>query len=317
MVLREEGFLDMATRFGAVSPAQAYATKVRWVVATLVGIILILIITLIAVAKNSQTSEDPNANYAVASEPVQAAIPTVEVLIAMQRIEEGATLAEGMFGTQEFLPDRIPQGAVLAKDKPTVLSKFAASMIPANLPILREHVAEQRPVGTLHIPAGFRAVTITVDARQGVEGFARPNSRVDVLWTYTDRDKRKKVATIVRFVKILSVGGATNTEGAKAQVARDQKVTVTLLVAEKDAKKIELARTLGVLSLTLVGGSESPKVNETPDPVDINSILGVRPEVEVNAPEPVDGVMYTLDKKTGKQVKYELVKGRWKRAADN
>ena len=177
-------------------------------------------------------------------------------------------------------------------------------------------VADTRPISAFHIPPGYRAVTIEVDRRTGVEGFAKPNSRVDVLWTYEDpkdRDRRKKVATIVHFSRVLSVGGVTSIEAANAAQGSANATTVTLLVTEQDAKKIELARTLGVLSLSLVGEQEQSAVAAAPEPIDIYTLLGRGPETE-QAEEPSEGIMYTEDPKTGRQVKYLLRRGRWERA---
>ncbi len=303
----------MATRFGAVNPAQSYASRVKLIVIALAAVILMLVVVLIMVSMN--TTPTPVDGGTGTADGVAVAAPnpnatTIDILTSIQRIEEGAKFDAMMFGTQPVLPDRIPEGAILARDKDFILGKFAKVLINANLPIVRDYISETKPISALNIPPGYRAVTITVDSRTAVEGWARPNTRVDVLWTYQDRDGVKKVATIVRFTKILSVGGATNAEGKPEGAGAP--TTITLLVGEKEAKKIELARTLGSLSLSLVGDQEDNKVSDTPDVVTIDTILGTPAEKKGND-EPNDGVMYTQDPKTGKQVRYVLRNGRWVR----
>lgn len=186
---------------------------------------------------------------------------------------------------------------------------FAKRLINANMPIVRDDIDDNPPLNLLQIPPGYRASTITVDSRSGVEGFAKPNSRVDVLWTYT-QDGRKKVATIARFVKVLSVAGATQAEGQKVSVNSKGGTTVTLLVTEKDAKKIELARTLGAISLSLVGEQETGTKSNEPDTITIQDLIG-RPAVTEVAEVANDGVMYTSDPRTGRQLRYVLRNGRW------
>lgn len=301
----------MATRFGAASPAHTYAARVRWLVGGLVAVILVLVVTLVFI---SQQSGGPDVAQQNTNEAVAMTAPpssTVDILVAAQRIEAGTALMPFLFVDQPVHHDRIPEGAVLSRDRESVVGKFAKNLINANLPLIRDDMSDVKPVSpvTGSIPPGFRAVTITVDARSGVEGWAQPNTRVDVLWTYVDELGKKKVATIVHFSKILSVGGTTGADG-KAQAGVAAGTTVTLLVSELDAKKIELARSTGILSLSLVGDGETGKVVANPEPIDVTSLLPRTQETPQE--DPNDGVMYTKDP-SGKQVKYILVKGRWKR----
>ncbi len=300
----------MATRFGAASPAHSYATKVRWLVGWLVIVILVLAVAIVYIA---QTENTDNSSAAVlAAAPVQEPRQnTVDVLYAAMRIEEGTKLEPHMF---KFLPmeaDQLPMAAVRAQDAPGLYGKYASRLINANMPLVAEDIAADRPITSFNIPPGFRAATITVDARSGVEGFAKPNSRVDVLWTYT-QDSKKKVATIARFVKVLSVGGQRDAAGGD-RVALTGAANVTLLVTEKDAKKIELARSLGELSLSLVGDNENPMNSSDPDSVTILDLIGEPAEQPAAEPAEVqhDGVMYTSDPQTGRQIRYVLVNGRW------
>ena len=299
----------MATRFGASSPAHTYAARVRWLVGCLVAVILVLAIAIIFVAQGTATNDTPPE---VAVTQPEAVIPppvaTVPVLVAKARIEEGSRIEEVLLSDIQMERDKIPSNAFLSSDKQNVIGKFAVRLINANMTLVREDVSDIRPLSSFNIPPGYRAATIMVDARSGVEGFARPNTRVDVLWTYSEGG-RQKVATIARFIKILSVAGQTSNDGNRANVGGS--TTVTLLVTEKDARKIELARTLGSLSLSLVGDSEINAPQTENDAVTIEDLVG-RPAIS-NEPQeiPNDGVMYTSDPQTGRQLRYVLRKGQW------
>lgn len=299
----------MATRFGA-TPAHTYATKVKWLVGCLVSLIALLIVAFVIVAQSNQAVG--TAMQQPAAEPPPPPVnPGVDVVVAQNRIEEGTRLDGYMFTAVQMEESKVPMGVIRKQDLEKIAGKYAAKLIAPNVPLVLEDVSDNRPINLLNIPPGYRAVTITVDARSGVEGFAKPNSRVDVLWTFTQESKQK-VATIVRFTKVLSVGGVTATGENRANVnGQNNATTVTLLVSEKDAKKIELARTLGTLSLSLVGDQEEGSKDSDPDAITIADLTNSGVEA-AQQPQDVssDGVMYTSDPKTGRQIRYILSKNK-------
>jgi len=298
----------MATRFGA-TPAHTYATKVKWLVGCLVCLIALLIIAFVIVAQSNQAVGTAVQNTP-APDPVAPVLSGVEVAVAQSRVEEGTRLEPFMFNFVRLDDSKVPMGAIRRQDLERVSGKFASRLISPNVPVVLEDVTDTPPINLLNIPPGYRAVTITVDSRSGVEGFAKPNTRVDVLWTFT-QDSKQKVATIVRFTKILSVAGVTSADRQANVQNQGGTTTVTLLVTEKDAKKIELARTLGTLSLSLVGDQEEASKEADPDAITIADLTNSGVET-TQAQEEVstDGVMYTTDPKTGRQIRYILNKNR-------
>ena len=123
---------------------------------------------------------------------------------------------------------------------------------------------------TAKIPAGFRAVTIPVDPQTGVEGWASPGARVDVIWRVSHAGK-PVVTTVVEDAKILSAERLTE-QAANIRLASGKGVDpsgvqprfVTLLVNLEDSHKIELAKAEGTLSLILRGdGDRDPVGNDT------------------------------------------------------
>lgn len=298
----------MATRFGASSPAKAYQAKMRWLVAGLFTIIVILVGLLYWFATSGSSSGDGESQQEVAVSSTDNSSPTVDILVASRRVEQGELVSESMLSMQPVPVDQVPDGTFRSHEKTLLVNKYTATILNANEPFLKAAVSVSQPLETIPIPPGYRAVTINVDRRSGVEGWAKPNSRVDVLWTY-QQDGEKKVATIVRFAKVLSVGGQTAASGNSADQGAAN--TATLLVTEKEAKKVELARSLGTISLSLVGQQEEIGSDDGTEIVDINSILGIKSDVVPKAEEPADGVMYSTDNKTGRKVRYLLRRGRW------
>jgi pilus assembly protein CpaB len=304
----------MATRFGG-NPSYAYSVKLRYVVGALVAVVVVLLMLLVGVMtmRGGSDTPQPQAGALAPQQPVSVS-SKVDVLIAQSRIEAGTQLKKGLFVTRQWEPDQIPEGAVRASEEHLILEKFAKDMVPANMPILKESITEQPPLSTLTIPAGFRAVTIQVDSRSGVEGFAKPGSRVDVLFSFKDKDTKQKVATLARFIKVLSMGGIVGGgENQGARMAIAGRVDVTLLVTERDAKRIELARNVGTLSLALVGGEEQGRPSaEDPQSVDLSDLTGTRDAAPEE--EPAQGYMYMRDPKTGRQMKFKLKGGgKWEK----
>lgn len=296
-------------KFGGVSSqAQQYATKVKWVIGCLAAVIAVLIIAVIVIAqKTDATQNTPTESVAQAPASPELNVGVIDVLVSNTRIEEGTQITPELFAPQAMDPDKTPMAVIRAKDLELIVGKFSSRLITANMPLVLDDISDNPPLNAISIPPGYRAVTITVNNRSGVEGFAKPNSRVDVLLTYKERQE-SKVATIARFIKILSVGGFTNVVGQK--VAVKNKTNITLLVTERDAKKIELARSNGTISLSLVGDSETNVSNGEPDAISMADIIG-KPAVGPKAEIANDGVMYTSDPRSGKQLRYILKKGRW------
>ena len=237
----------------------------------------------------------------------------VLALVANQRIEQGVQLQDAMFTQKELDRSALPASAFTVSQKPRVMGQYTSKMIPLGSPITAEDLTDKVPTVPFKIPTGYRAVTIMVDARSGVEGFATPNSRVDVLWFYEKTDSGHEVRVIVPFAKVLSVSGRTKVAevSGSTQVPRGM-TTVTLLVTSRDAKKIELAQKLGSLSLSLVGDEELQVDSLHQDTsVTLSEILGQTVENPVPEDVAVDGVMETRDPRTGKSVKFVLKGAKW------
>lgn len=294
----------MATRFGGCSPAQSYATKVRWLVGCLLSLVIVLSAALVSFTASPQASVAEQVQPAIA----QGTRDLVEVLVPVARIEMGTALNRAQLATEQRLRSSLPVDAFLARDRRELDNLFAGRMISPGAPLLRADTTTQSASRELIIPPGFRAKTIMVDNREGVDWFAVPNSRVDVLWTFSHRGETK-VITLVRFAKILSLAGDTTRDYRASAGSAPQ--PVTLLLAEKDAKRIELARTTGKLSLSLLGGTED-RPGEPEAPLSMRELFHDDP-VPVSAEEEIrdDGVAYVPDTRTGQVRRYVLRGRRW------
>ena len=104
--------------------------------------------------------------------------------------------------------------------------------------------------------AGMRAVTIPVSAKTGVGGFVFPGDHVDLLLTQTvpaqdTGQPLKATETFLRNVRVLATDQSTETTVEEGKTVVRAFQTVTLEVTPKMAEKIQVAQTVGTLSLAL------------------------------------------------------------------
>jgi Flp pilus assembly protein CpaB len=293
----------MATHFGGASAVRLYTTKVRWLIGCLASLIVVLATAVVCIAWKSNT---PPTSIDVVQNGDNKSHSTIEMLVTTKRIEEGSQLTREMFQSVDIDVEKLPAAALRTKDLDVVLNKYSSRMIYANTPLLLEDLSDNPPISKIRIPPGYRGVAIQVDRRTAVSGFVTPNRRVDVILTFVRRGQAQ-VTTLARFVKVISVGG--DLRDKNHSTIGKQGTTVTLMVTEKDAKKIELARNMGNLSLSLIGEDGPPEHGVDGDTFGENYIFNDPPATQ---PELItDGTMYTRDPRTGRTMRYVLRNKRW------
>ena len=206
--------------------------------------------TIVYLAMNSETKEEQARTVVVEKEPD---VKMVEVLVPIRDVAAGDALQPAMFRKESRPQISVTKGMI--RDFEQLKGHYARSLIVQGQPLHEDYITSVRPTTALSasIPAGFRAVTIRVDATSSVEGWARPGSIVDIMWTSRVRGQQT-VKTIVENAKVLSAErqiNANQTPGAPVPS------TVTLLVTKEDAQKIQLASSAGSLSLVLRGDNDT------------------------------------------------------------
>ncbi|MBM3746020.1 MAG: Flp pilus assembly protein CpaB [Acidobacteria bacterium] len=100
------------------------------------------------------------------------------------------------------------------------------------------------------IEPGKRAIAVPITDASGVAGLVQPRSRVDVLFTRTGAMAEAATVTILQDIEVLSVGRIT--QAGQTVDPRAPRVPVaTLLVTPEEARKLELAKNQGKISLAL------------------------------------------------------------------
>lgn len=192
----------------------------------------------------------------------KADLSTSQVVIAKTDIDQGARLTPAMLDVQAWPVGSVPQGAILAKDKDALLKDPKTNegrVVKVNVlkgePISEAKLAPSgaQPGLSFAIKAGSRAITVRVNDVVGVAGFALPGNYVDILVNTVDEaakavGENKTISKIVlEHILLLAVAQETSQGEGKPKVVN----AVTLEVTPEQAEKIDLARSVGTLSLVL------------------------------------------------------------------
>lgn len=188
---------------------------------------------------------------------------TSQVVVAKTDIDMGARLTPETLAVQNWPAGSVPQGAILAngkdaliKDPKTNEGRVVRVSILKGEPISESKLAPAgaQPGLSFAIKPGQRAITVRVNDVVGVAGFALPGNYVDILVNTMDESAKaaagdnKTISKIVlEHILLLAVAQETSQGEGKPKVVN----AVTLEVTPDQAEKIDLARSVGSLSLVL------------------------------------------------------------------
>lgn len=184
---------------------------------------------------------------------------TVQVVIANFDIPAGTPFNERDVKGVPWPKNRLPQGGFSAPSD--VIGRVSKIPVLAGEPIMEGKLASKDARGGLSaiITPGKRAISVKVNEVIAVAGFALPGSYVDVLLSSREALSQPFSSLVLERVKVLAVAQETaSPDGGKAKVVE----AVTLELTPAEAEKLDLARTVGALSLVLrndadQGGSTS------------------------------------------------------------
>ena len=185
-----------------------------------------------------------------------------QIAVAAVDIEIGAKLAPEQLKLVEWPSNSVPPGAFTD----LVGLEGRKTSITRGEPLIEGKLA---PVGTRGglsavVAEGKRAMTVRVNDVVGVAGFAQPGNYVDIkVNTQNDGGKRgekdKAISKIVlERILVLAVAQESDRDATKPKVVN----AVTLEVSPEHAEMLDLARSVGALSLVLRNQAD-PKPGDT------------------------------------------------------
>ncbi|HTJ91819.1 MAG TPA: Flp pilus assembly protein CpaB [Pararobbsia sp.] len=191
---------------------------------------------------------------------------TTPVVVASSDISLGQRVTADYFKLVDWPSNSVPPGSFTDVQK--VDGRVLKESLTTGEPVVE---AKLSPVGTQGglsavIGEGKRAITVRVNDVIGVAGFALPGNYVDIIVnTQKDagpnaqRDKDQNISKIVlEKILVLAVAQQVGRDETKPKVVD----AVTLEVTPDQAEKIDLARSIGTLSLVL-RNQVDPQANPT------------------------------------------------------
>lgn len=175
-----------------------------------------------------------------------------KVVVAVVEIELGSKILPEMLATVEWPAGSIPPGAF--KEVKELQDRVLKVSVTRGDVVLEGKLAAVGTKGGLSalIAEGKRAMTVRVNDVVGVAGFALPGNYVDVM-VNAQQDKGKNEEskqiskTVLENVLVLAVAQESGRDETKAKVVS----AVTLELTLEDSEKLDLARSVGTLSLVL------------------------------------------------------------------
>jgi pilus assembly protein CpaB len=174
-----------------------------------------------------------------------------KVVVAAVDIELGSRLNPQLLKTIDWPSGGLPAGAIA--DPQALQDRVVKTSIFRGEPVLEAKLAPLGSTGGLSavIPAGKRAITVRVNDVVGVAGFALPGNYVDIVVSTQiegEGTAERQISKIVlEHILVLAVAQEAGRDETKPKVVN----AVTLEVTPDQAERLDLARSVGTLSLVL------------------------------------------------------------------
>lgn len=183
----------------------------------------------------------------------QKSVSGDKIVVAAVDVQLGSRLNGQMLKLADWPAGSVPPGSFT--DPKPLEDRVVTTSVLRGEPLLASKLA---PIGTQGglsavIHPGDRAITVRVNDVIGVAGFALPGNYVDILVStekasdYANRDARQISKIVLQHILVLAVAQQSSRDSTKPRVVN----AVTLEVTPEQAEKIDLARSIGKLSLVL------------------------------------------------------------------
>jgi pilus assembly protein CpaB len=239
------------------------------------------------------------AVYAASWVAQRGNIASTKVVVAAVDIELGSKINPQMLTTSEWPSLSVPEGAF--KDVKELQDRVVKTSVLRGEAVIERKLSPAGTTGGLSavIAEGKRAMTVRVNDVVGVAGFALPGNYVDVMVNAQQERGKGEVnnqvsMTVLEQVLVLAVAQEAGRDETKPKVVS----AVTLELSPGDAEKLDLARSVGTLSLVLRNQLDKKTVATTG--VTKAQLLGLK-QVTTEAPavaaKPVQVVMRRAEAK--------------------
>ena len=206
------------------------------------------------------------------------------IAVTTANVVQGTRLIPDNLQLVEWPAASVPPGAIT--DLKLLENRVARADMGSGEPVLETKLAPPGTMGGLSavVAAGKRAMTVRVNDVVGVAGFALPGNYVDILVnlesTANDNGLREPSISkiVLERILVLAVAQESNRDDTKPRVVN----AVTLELTPDHVEKLDLARSIGSLSLVL-RNQVDPQSSNTAGATR-ESVLGLPPAAPARRP---------------------------------
>lgn len=222
----------------------------------------------------------------------QTKVASSKVVVTKADINLGTRLTAQMLKVVDWPRESLPEGAY--DDPEKLKDRVIKTSLLSGEPVLESKLAPLGTQGGLSavIGEGKRAMTVRVNDVVGVAGFALPGNYVDIVVNTEDESaaprtsSNKSISKIVlEHILVLAVAQESGRDDTKPKVVN----AVTLEVTPEQAEKLDLARSVGQLSLVLRNQLDTSPVttvgSNKAQMLDRDGVVVAEPEAKPSAPE--------------------------------
>jgi pilus assembly protein CpaB len=178
----------------------------------------------------------------------QVASATMTVVVAASSISPGERVGSTNLKVVSWPVSAAVAGSVSRVE--ALEGRVAVSALQPGEPVLENRLAPQGSRAGLNalITPGYRAMTVKVNEVVGVAGFALPGNYVDILVTVEDGNRQRISKIVLEKILVLAVA---QDHSVKDETKPRVVSAVTLEVSPAQAEQLDLARSIGSLSMVL------------------------------------------------------------------
>jgi len=177
----------------------------------------------------------------------QTVMATEKVVVAAKDLDLGSRLSPEVLQVADWPKSSVMKGAFA--DAKALDTRVLNTSVLRGEPVLEGKLAPVGAKGGLSavIGDGKRAMTVKVNEVIGVAGFALPGNLVDIMVSAQDEQGKPISKIVLEQIMVLAVAQKASRDETKPEVVS----AVTLEVTPEQAEKLDLARSVGTLSLVL------------------------------------------------------------------
>lgn len=174
-------------------------------------------------------------------------IATAKVVVAKTDVTAGTPVTPEVVTVSDWPRASVPKGAF--GDVAMLKDRVISTGLTAGEPVVESRLAPVGSKGGLSavITPGKRALTVKVNEIVGVAGFALPGNFVDIMVNTSDEHGNPISKIVLEKILVLAVAQEAERDPTKPKVVN----AVTMELTPEEVEKLDLARSIGSLSLVL------------------------------------------------------------------